>query len=59
VIDAELTDSEAVAAARGRVALLGGSMRTEAARAGRTCLRVTLPLASVGEPLSMRHPLSA
>ena len=59
VIDAELTDSEAVAAARARVALLGGSMRTEAARAGRTCLRVALPLASVGEPPSMRHPLSA
>ena len=43
-IDAELTDSEAVAAARARVALLGGTLTTEAQPGGRTRLLARLPM---------------
>jgi signal transduction histidine kinase len=47
-IDAELTDSEPVAAARARVALLGGTLAAEARPDGRTRMLARLP---------MRHPL--
>jgi signal transduction histidine kinase len=50
IIDAGLTDSEPVAAARARVALLGGTLATEARPDGRTRLLSRLP---------MRHALRA
>jgi hypothetical protein len=49
-IDAELTDSEPVAAARARVALLEGTLDIEAKPDGRTRLLARLP---------MRHALHA
>ncbi len=44
VLDAELRGPETVTAARARVALLGGSLTAESLPAGRTRLRVRLPL---------------
>jgi signal transduction histidine kinase len=57
MVDAELADPESVAAARARVALLGGSLGTEAGPCGRTCLRAHLPLRPPADPRSMRHAL--
>jgi hypothetical protein len=47
-IDAELADSEPVAAARARTALLGGTLGTEAQPDGRTRLQARFPI---------RHPV--
>ena len=57
LIDAEIADLKATAAARARVALLGGSLGTEPGPSGRTLLHARLPLQPSSEPPSIRHSL--
>ncbi|MDQ2676392.1 MAG: hypothetical protein M3Y34_06240, partial [Actinomycetota bacterium] len=59
LIDAELTKAAVLGAARARLALLGGSLQTEARPAGGMRLRMNVPLTGLGARPTMRHPLSA